>query len=432
VSDEWAAGDPSERAPFFFTWSVQSEARPVPLAGGQGCWFETTDGARWLDLASFSYQANLGHGHPRMVAALERQAKALCTALPNAVFPAKRALAERLLAMAPEGFTKVFFTLGGAEAVENAIKMARLVTGRYKVVSRYRSYHGATLGALSLTGDYRRPPLEPALVGAVHALDCYCDRCPFGQAVASCQRECAKHIGELLRLEGAGSVAAVVLEPIPGANGVLVPPDGYWQRVRAACDEDGALLVADEVLTGFGRTGRWLAIEHEGVVPDLIVLAKGLTGGYATLGAVLVAERVARHFDDRFLYAGLTGYAHPLACAAALEAMAVYEEEGLVERAAALEAPLLAGLEAIRGRHPERVRFVRGRGLLAALELDCSVEASRQLGKALRARRVLTHQRHTHGPGAATVILSPPLCIGEDELALGLERVTAAFDEVFA
>lgn len=421
------AGAGSRDYPFFFTWSAQSQVgEPLHLAGGEGSWFFTAEGDRWLDMGALIYQVNLGHGHPRMIAALKRQADQLAVTLPNAVFPAKVELAERLLALAPPGFTKVFFTLGGAEANENALKMARLVTGRYKLLSRYRSYHGASMGALSLSGDWRRPPLEPALPGVVHALDCYCARCPFGKEEGRCGLECADHIGHLLDLEGPRTVAAVFLEPIPGGNGVLVPPPGYWARVREACDRHGTLLVADEVLCGFGRTGRWLGIDHEDVVPDMITLAKGLTGGYATLGAVLVHERVARYFEDHVLVAGLTGYAHPVSCAVALEALKVYEEEGLVRHAAELEAPFLEGMRALAGRHPDLVVSVRGRGLLGALELSVDEAGMKALQASLSRQRVYTHVQ----VGIRCVILSPPLCITRDELDLGLAAVGRALAEL--
>lgn len=419
-----------EDHPFFFTWSVQRSARALEMVGGEGVWFDTADGRRWLDMAALVYQANLGHGCERVINAVKRQADALCLSVPSGLFPAKLELAERLIELAPEGFSKVFFTLGGAEAVENAIKMARMVTGRYKLISRYRSYHGATMGALSLSGDYRRPPLEPGLVGVVHALDCYCDRCPFGQVVERCQRECATHIGDLLRLEGAGSVAAVVLESIPGANGVLVPPPGYWSRVREACDADGALLVADEVLTGFGRTGRCFAFEHEGVVPDMITCGKALTGGYGTLGAVLVHDRVARHFDDNFLYAGLTHYGHPLGVASALAALEVYESDGLFDHAASLESAFLAGLVRCAARSG-RAAFVRGRGLLGGIELDGEQVDSAfyaRLDAALDANQVYIHTRYRDH----MLIVTPPLCISEQELAEGMNRIGNALEEAAA
>jgi taurine---2-oxoglutarate transaminase len=402
--------------PFFFTWSAQRGARGVEVRGGDGAWYTTADGGRWLDLGSLSYQANLGHGERRVIEAIRRQADELCLAMPSAVFPAKVALAEKLLALAPDGFTRVFFTLGGAEANENALKIARMVTGRHKLVSRYRSYHGASMGALSLTGDFRRAPLEPGLPGVVHALDCYCDRCPFGKTVDSCARECARHIGEVLELEGKGSVAAVFLEAVPGANGVLVPPPEYWPEVRAACDRHGALLVADEVLTGFGRTGRCFAFEHFDVVPDMITVAKGLTAGYGTLGAVLVHERVARHFDDQVLLAGLTGYAHPLGCAAALAALEVYAQDDLFARAAELEPVLRDALAAVRARAGAAVTAQRGLGLLAALEIDAPPAAWAALSRGLASRRLSLHVEAQRG----TAIFAPPLCIGADELEAGV------------
>jgi len=418
---------PDSSHPFFFTWTAQRDARPLEMTGGQGAYFTSTDGERWLDFGSMSYQASLGHGHPRMVEAIKRQADSLCVGLPSAVYPAKTELAERLLALAPDGFTKVFFTTGGAEAVENAIKMARLATGRQKLVSRYRSYHGATMGALSLTGDWRRPPLEPALPGVVHAQDCYCDRCSFGQRVESCARECASHIDEILDLEGAGTVAAVVLESVPGANGVLVPPDDYWPMVREACDRDGALLVADEVLTGFGRTGRCFGFEHWDAMPDIITLAKALTAGYAPLGAVLVHERVAAQFDDNVLVAGLTNYAHPLGCAAGVEALAIYEDEQLFDRSASLGPVLRARVATLRDRYPEQVTHVRGLGLLVAVELDLDAAEWALLAAAIRARKLHLHVDARRG----TVIFSPPLNITDAELDLGVSLFEEALGATF-
>jgi taurine--2-oxoglutarate transaminase len=409
--------------PFFFTWTAQQHARPFELTGGEGAWFTTADGARWLDLGALSYQVNAGHGNRRIVEAIKRQADELCLSAPNAVFPAKTELARRLLAMAGPGFSKVFFTLGGAEANENALKIARLATGRQKLVSRYRSYHGASMGALSLTGDWRRPPLEPGLPGVVHVQDCYCDRCPFGQRVETCRRECATNIGSTMALEGPGSVAAVILEPVPGANGVLVPPPEYWPIVRRACDAEGALLIADEVLTGFGRTGKPFGFQHWDVVPDLITVAKGLASGYATIGAVIVHERVAKHFDDRVLACGLTYYAHPTACAAALETMKVYEDEHMYENAARLGPVLRRELDQIAARLPpspggeaSRPAFVRSLGLLGALEVTAPAEAWARLGAELARRRLSLHVDGKRG----TAIFAPPLCITEDELAAGL------------
>ena len=390
--------------PFFFTWSDQKSARGLEVTGGDGAWFETREG-RWLDLGSGGYHAALGYGHPRMVAAIERQARALCVTSANMTFPAKRDLAAALLALAPPSFHggKVFFTLGGSEAVENAMKIARLFTGKLKFVARTRSYHGASLGALSLTGDYRRPPLEPLLPGVLRIT-----------------RDDPDQLAETLAAEG-GTVAGVFLEPIPGANGVHLPPPGFFRAAREACDRHGALLVADEVLTGLGRTGRAFGIEHEGIEPDLITLAKALTAGYAPLGAVLVSERVARHFDDHTLWAGLTFYAHPLGCAAGLEALAVYRDERLFERAARLEEPLLAPLRALAARVPAVTR-PRGRGLLAAVDLALAPAAWKRLAADLEARRLHVHLSAKRG----TLIVAPPYIISDADLAAGMTSVCDA------
>lgn len=422
--------------PFFFTWTAQRGAKPLELTGGHGAWFTTADGGRWLDLGSLSYQVNVGHGNARIVNAIKRQADTLCVSAPNAVFPAKTELAERLLRLAGPGFSKVFFTLGGAEANENALKIARLFTKRTKNIARRHSYHGASMGAVSLTGDWRRAPVEPGIPGVVRAEDCYCDRCPFGQRVASCARECATHIGELLRREGPGQVAAVFLEPVPGANGVLVPPAEYWPMVRSACDEDGALLVADEVLTGFGRTGTGFAFQHWSAVPDMITVAKGLASGYASIGAVIVRDRIARYFDDHVLACGLTYYAHPTACAAALETLKVYEDEALFANSARLGPILLGELDAIRVRLSSGASaqvFSRGLGLLAVLEIQSaasnpeSLSAWAKLGAELATRRLSLHVDATR----RTCIIAPPLCITEQDLLRGVrsfgEAVSIAF-----
>jgi len=414
--------------PFFFTWSAQGSARPVEVTGGSGVFFTTADGARWLDLGSLSYQANLGHGNEQIINAIKQQADSLAIALPSAVYPAKVELAQRLLALAPDGFTKVFFTNGGSEANENALKIARLVTGRYKLLSRYRSYHGATMGALSLTGDWRRPAVEPGIAGAIKAMDCYCDRCPFGQRPDSCATECATHIGDVLRLQGQGSVAAVLLEPVPGANGVLVPPADYWPMVRAACDADGALLIADEVLTGFGRTGSCFGFENFGATPDMITVAKGLSAGYGSLGAVLVHERVASHFDDKVLACGLTNYAHPLACAAGLAALKVYEKNDLYGRAGKLASTLIDPLYELQKELPGRVTAVRGIGLLAAIEVEASADEWTALAAALRKRHIFLHIYADRG----TIVFAPPLIIDKACLEDGMNSFSDALREAVA
>ena len=408
----------ADEHPFFFTWSAQRTASPMEITGGEGAWFETK-GERWLDFGSLSYQANLGHGQRRIAEAIKRQCDELLLTVPSGLYPAKTALAKALLAKAPPGFSKVFFTLGGSEAVENALKIARLVTGRHKTLSRYRSYHGATMGALALSGDYRRPVLEPAMVGAVHVLDCYESRLPGGATIIEGGGS-AEAVARTLELEGPRTVAAMFVEPVPGQNGCLVPPAGYWDGLRAACDAHGTLLVADCVLNGFGRLGTYYGFESLGAAsPDLITVSKGITGGYAPLGAVLVHERVAKHFDDHVLYAGLTFYGHPLGVAAGLEALRIYDEDGLVPRAATLGASFATSLAALQDRHPRAISRTRSKGLLGALELDLDDARFTQVVKAISDERLYVHVNKQF----KTIVLAPPLVSTEADLSEGFARL---------
>jgi taurine--2-oxoglutarate transaminase len=406
-----------------YTWTAQRDAVPMEIVSGQGARFTTADGAEWLDLGSMVWNANLGHGHPAMRRALAAAAERGLLVQPASVFPDKTRAAGRLLEIAPQGLRdgKVFFCLSGAEANENAVKIARLATGRPKIIHRARSYHGATLGMLSYSGDPRRRPFEPLLPGGVAWDDPYA------------ATPCAGDLAELLAREGADTVAAVLLEGVVGANGVLVPPPGYWRRAREICDRAGVLLVADEVLSGFGRTGRWFAVDHDGVTPDLVTCAKGLTGGYAPGGAVIVSPRLAAHFDDHVLSCGLTAYAHPLTCAAISTAISSYEEQGLPARAARLGQQLGPELRALADTRPF-VREVRGLGLLWAIELregatgDAPATAARMkaLGAALRDRHVHAHKRDH------MLFVAPPLVIEETDLHLGVTRIAEALDAAWA
>jgi taurine---2-oxoglutarate transaminase len=408
----------------FYTWSAQAEAAPVVITGGSGARFDTEDGASWIDFGSMVWNAHLGHGHPVMKGALAEAAGRGLVTMPSAVFPDKLRAAELLLEVAPRGMAagKVFFCLSGAEANENAVKMARLVTGRPKVVYRTRSYHGATLGMLSLSGDPRRLPFDPGIPGGVPWEDPY-------RAVA--------HPGDLeavLAAEGPQTVAAVLLEGVVGANGVFVPPPGYFRRIREICDRHGVLFIADEVLSGFGRTGRWFAVDHDDVAPDLLTLAKGLTAGYAPGGAVVAGPAVARFFDDHVLSCGLTAYAHPLTCAAIAAAIGVYRDDGLVDRAARLGAWLKEQLVALATGRPF-VREVRGLGLLWALELGEPGNKSATAASAGRMKRFkdAVARRHLHlHKRDNLVFLAPPLVSSEADLAAGLRALGEALDESFS
>ena len=359
---------------------------------------------------------------------------------PTSVFPAKARAGELLAEVTPDGLSKSFLCLSGAEANENAVKMARLVTGRKKIVARTRSYHGATLAMLSLSGDPRREAFEPGLPGVVRIGDPYCFRCPFGKEPTSCAHECAEDLETTLLREGPETVAAVIAEGIVGANGVFVPPPGYWKKVRAICDRYGVLLIADEVLSGFGRTGRWFAVDHDGVTPDLLTMAKGLTGGYVPGGAVIVTERIARHFDDHVLVCGLTSYAHPLVCEAIVATIETIRDEKLVERAAAL-GTFLAGRLAELARARPAIAEVRGVGLLWAFELCVpgpgqggSTRTKLPLPPSVMAKlsaSLRTHHLHMHKRDNL-LYLAPPLVITESELEAALGDLGRALDEALA
>jgi len=413
----------------FYTWSAQSNALPMEIVDGEGTRFVTADGARWWDLGSMVWNAGLGHGHPRMRKALAEAAARGLLVTPSAAYPAKLRAAELLTEVTPAGLEKTFFCLSGAEANENAVKIARLVTGRKKIVARNRSYHGATLAMLSLSGDPRRDPFEPGLPGVVRMGDPYCFRCPFGKEPTSCAHECAQDLETVLLREGPDTVAAVILEGIVGANGVFTPPAGYWKKIRAICDRHGVLLIADEVLSGFGRTGRWFAVDHDGVTPDLLTMAKGITGGYVPGGAVIVTDRIARHFDQNVLVCGLTSYAHPLVCEAIVAAIESYRDEGLVDRAAASGRQLTAKFADFARKRPY-IGEIRGLGLLWAFELCApgsrdplpSVTMAK-VAAALRRNHLHMHKRDN------LVYFAPPLVITDAELDEAVTAVGAAFDE---
>jgi taurine--2-oxoglutarate transaminase len=412
------AGSSSSSSSSFFTWVAQKDAHPIEITGGSGARFVTADGAEWLDFGSMVWNANLGHGHPAMRRALVAAAERAALVMPSSVFPEKTDATRRLLEIAPAGMAdaagtaKVFLCLSGAEANENAIKMARLFTGRRRIVHRTRSYHGATLGMLSFSGDPRRAPFDPGLPDGVPWED------PYSALPHPADLEA------LLRREDPSTIAAVLLEGVVGANGVFVPPRGYFRRVREICDAHGVLFIADEVLSGFGRTGRWFAVDHDQVAPDLLTCAKGLTGGYAPAGAVLASSKVARFFDDHVLSCGLTAYGHPLACAAIAAAIAAYRDGDLIARAAQLGETLGAALRALGARRPF-VREVRGIGLLWAIELS-EPARMKQLPAALAARRLHVHKRDN------MVFVAPPLVVTEAELDDGVGRLEAALAECFA
>jgi taurine--2-oxoglutarate transaminase len=359
-----------DRAHVFHSWSAQAQLRPMTIAGAQGSYVWDYDGNRFLDFSSQLVNTNIGHQHPRVVAAIQAQAARLCTIAPQHA-NAERSEAARLIAdLAPGDLNKVFFTNGGADAIEHAVRMARLHTGRHKVLTTYRSYHGGTSVAVQMTGDPRRWPNDGGATGVVHFFGPYPYRSPFwsSDVEQECQRA-LEHLEQVIAFEGPTTIGAVVLESIPGTAGVLVPPDGYLAGVREICDRHGIVYVADEVMAGFGRAGEWFAVNHWDVVPDLITFAKGSNSGYVPLGGVVISDRIAATFEDRVYPGGLTYSGHPLACAAAVASIGAMKDEHIIENAARIGRDVLGpGLRELAERHAS-VGEVRGMGVFWAVEL---------------------------------------------------------------
>ncbi len=413
----------------FFSWSVQSQVNPIPVERAEGIFFWDMDGKRYYDFSSQLMNTNIGHQHPKVVGAIQEQAAKLCFVHPGNTTEVRARLGQKLAEVTPGNLKKTFFALGGAEANENAIKLARFYTGRHKILARYRSYHGATHGSIALTGDYRRLAVEPAMPGVVHFLDPFCYRCPFGQKKETCHRECIAHLEEVIHYEGPDRIAAIIMEGVVGSNGLIVPPEDYWPRVREICDKYGILLISDEVMSGWGRTGKWFAVDNWGVVPDMITTAKGITSGYIPLGAVVVSEPIARFFDDKYLYAGLTYNGHALALAAALATIEVYQEDHLIENAATVGKYLGERLEDIKARHAS-VGDVRYIGFFSAIEVVVNRETKEpfdppvmaEVGKVLKENGLFTFIMAKKDMGTIVFVV-PPLCITREQLDEGLALV---------
>lgn len=360
----------SDRRHVLHSWSAHGTLQPVVVAGAAGSHFWDEHGRRWLDFSSQLVNVNVGHQHPKLIAAIKAQAETLCTVAPYHANEATSEAARLIAELAPGDLNRVFFTNGGAEAVENAIRMARLHTGRHKILTAYRSYHGATAGAIAATGDPRRWASEPGAPGIARFWGPYPYRSAFHSADAAeeCTRALA-HLADTIMVEGAQGIAAIMLETVVGANGILVPPDGYLQGVRALCDTHGIVMIADEVMAGFGRCGEWFAVYRWNVVPDLITFAKGVNSGYVPLGGVIMSDAIAAGFETRAYPGGLTYSGHPLACAAAVACIGVYKEEDLIARARLLGDEVIApALQAMQQRHP-CIGDVRGLGAFWAIEL---------------------------------------------------------------
>jgi taurine--2-oxoglutarate transaminase len=401
-----------------FEWSAQSKVDPIPVGSAKGIYFYTPEGKRFIDFNSQLMSVNIGHGDPRVIQAISDQAATLAYANPFMATEVRARLGAKLAAITPGDVDTFFFTNGGAEANENAIKLARFFTGRHKIMARYRSYHGATAGAITLTGDPRRWAAEPGIPGVVHVLDPYHG---IERGWDSAESSLAM-IEETIQLEGPQTIAAFILEPVTGTNGILVPPDGYLEGIRKLCDKYGILMIADEVMSAFGRTGAWFAVDHWKVVPDLLTMAKGLTSSYLPLGAVGMRHHIAQHFQDKVFYGGLTYNSHPMGCAAALATIRVYEEDGLIENAKKMGAIMKQVGAELQAKHPS-VGAVRSIGLFGIVELirnrktrqpmapfNGTSDEMTALGRFFREQGLYTFVRWN------TFFTNPPLCINEQQL----------------
>jgi taurine--2-oxoglutarate transaminase len=431
-----------DRAHVFHSWSAQGAISPLPVAGAEGSWFWDYEGNRYLDFSSQLVNTNIGHQHPKVVAAIQEQAGKLCTIAPSFANDARSEAARLIAELAPGDLNYVFFTNGGAEAVENAVRMARLHTGRSKVLSAYRSYHGSTSTAIALTGDPRRWANDAAgqsTGGAVHFFGPHLYRSHFHATTEA--EECERallHLEQVIQFEGPATIAAIVLETIVGTAGVLLPPPGYLAGVRALCDKYGILYIADEVMAGFGRSGAWFAVDHWDVTPDLITFAKGSNSGYIPVGGVIISQAIRDTFDQRVYPGGLTYSGHPLACASIVATINAMREEGIVEHAARLGEEVFGpALRELATRHPS-VGEVRGIGAFWALDLVRSQQTREmlvpynaagpdaapmnELGAALKARGVWPFINFNR------LHVVPPCNISEADARKGLEALDEALE----
>ena len=420
-----------------FSWSATGKVDPLPIARAEGVYIYSPEGKRWIDFNSQLMSVNIGHGHPKVIRAIQEQAATLAYAYPGMATEIRAKLSLRLAELVPGNLKTFFYTLGGAEANENAIKAARLYTGRHKIIARYRSYHGATHGAISLTGDPRRWPSEPGMAGVVRVMDPRPYQFSFGKSDEEITRANLEYIEEVIQYEGPRNIAAMIIETVTGTNGILPPPRGYLTGLKRLLERHGILLICDEVMCGWGRTGKLFAFQHSemdsavggatsgsggGIVPDICTMAKGLTSSYLPLGVMALSDPIAQHFRDNVFWGGLTYNAHPMCLAAALAAVNVLVEEGMVENAARMGEVMRGHMAGLASKHPS-IREHRNIGLFGLIELrknsrndplvpyNGSHPAMAELGKFFRENGLFTVLQ------GGTVMCNPPLCIRDAEMA---------------
>jgi taurine--2-oxoglutarate transaminase len=421
-----------------FSWSATGKVAPIPVARAEGIHLYSPEGRRWIDFNSQLMSVNIGHGHPRVVKAIQDQAVTLAYAFPGIATEIRARLSLKLAEIVPGNLNTFFYALGGAEANENAIKAARLYTGRHKILVRHRSYHGGTHGAITLTGDPRRWPAEPGMPGVVRVLDPRPYDFSFGASDAEIVENNLRYLEEIIAYEGPQHIAAMFIETVTGTNGILPPPEGYLAGLKALLEKHGILLVCDEVMCGFGRTGRLFAFEHGGIVPDIVTMAKGLTSSYLPLGVMALSDPIAEHFREHVFWGGLTYNAHPMCLAAALAAIEVLIDEGMIEDAARMGAVMRGHMERMKARH-RCVKEHRNIGLFGTIELQKNTRGERLVPYAGSHPAMAKLGAFLKENGLFTVLqwnllmCNPPLCIDEPQMAEAFEiidRGLSLVDEV--
>ncbi len=413
-----------------WSWAKGNDVAPWPITGAEGIYLHGADGSEIIDFNSQLMSVNVGHGHPKVREAMKRQIDELLYVWPGAATPIRARLARKMAEIMPGHLNTVFFTLGGAEANENAIKAARLFTGRHKILARYRSYHGATNGTMQLTGDPRRWANEPGMPGVVHVMDPDPYDYSFGNSPEERTANNLRYLEEVIMYEGPDNIAAMFVETVTGTNGIIPPPPGYLPGLKSLLEKYGILMVCDEVMCGFGRTGKLFAFEHFDIVPDILTMAKGLTSSYAPLGAMAVSDQIARHFDENVFWGGLTYNAHCLGMATAEAVIDVLLDEGLIENSAQMGKVMRGHMERMQAKHPS-VRGFRSIGLFGMMDLQRNGDGDRMapyngtspamkaLGAHFRANNLFTFVRW------GSFMCNPPLCINEEQLAASFEIIDA-------
>ncbi len=421
-----------------FSWSKQKGIEPIAIKYGEGIYLYDYDGKRYLDFSSGLMNVNIGHGNQRVTEAVVRQMQEVSYITPSCVTKVRGELGKKLASVTPKGLNKALFTVCGATAIENAMKLARLYTGRHKIIARYRAFHGSSYGAMSAGGDPRKLQSDSQQVpNIIHVEDPYCYRCPFGKEMDSCSRECVSHVERVIEFEGPENVAAILMEGESGSSGCIKYPPDYLKKIRALCDKHGILLIADEVMSGFGRTGKWFGMDHAEVVPDMIATAKGITSGYLPFGALIVSDKIAAYYDDKPLMLGLTYSAHPVGCAAALEVLKIYEDEHLIENAAAMGKYIDQRVDEMKKHHLSIGDF-RNTGLLGCIELvknrktkepmapfnakPTEMVIMNKVAAKIKELGMYTFVRWNY------IFIAPPLCITKDQIEEGLAILSEAIN----